>query len=77
LLLDSIDDPSNLKSKPIYFVTGTLDTVVVTGVVEKNQQFFKHYGSNTNLQILTGFSFIHSFILFFSHPEINPKIKNE
>lgn len=52
--MDSIDSTSNLKNKNIFLVSGSKDTVVVTGVVQKSQSFFKHYGSNVNLKIIQG-----------------------
>jgi len=48
-----IDNPSYLSSARIYLYSGTKDTVVVPGVVQKAQQYFQKYVSAVNITFVS------------------------
>jgi poly(3-hydroxybutyrate) depolymerase len=41
-----IDSPSNLEDQPVYLWSGRLDTVVVQGVTNAVEAYYKHFGAN-------------------------------
>jgi len=47
--VDSIDDPTNLANSKVYLYSGTLDTVVVPGVVQKLLTYYSTYISSSNI----------------------------
>jgi len=43
---NSIDSPANLQGSKVYLFSGTQDTVVVPGVMQKCLQYYQNYGAN-------------------------------
>mmetsp|Transcript_7685 Transcript_7685/g.10604 ORF Transcript_7685/g.10604 Transcript_7685/m.10604 type:complete len:334 (-) Transcript_7685:72-1073(-) len=58
----TIDAPSNLKNHKVWIFSGTADTVVQTGVVEKLQQYYEHYTEDVNIQTVYNIPAEHSFV---------------
>lgn len=42
----TIDNPSNMKTRPIWVFSGARDSIVVPGVVEKASEYYKHFSNN-------------------------------
>eukprot|EP00055_Hartaetosiga_balthica_P016898 m.109653 g.109653 ORF g.109653 m.109653 type:complete len:326 (-) comp9205_c0_seq1:1296-2273(-) len=43
---DTIDNPENMKKSNVWLYTGSLDSVVVPGVVQKTFDYYNGYGAN-------------------------------
>jgi len=58
----SIDDPTNLQNQKVWLYSGTQDSVVVPGVVQKLQQYYQLYVNSENIATEFNISSEHSFV---------------
>jgi len=58
----SIDNPTNLQNQKVWLYSGTADTVVVQGVVQKLQQYYELYVNPSNIVTQFNISSEHSFV---------------
>ena len=59
LTTHTIDNPSNLKHSPVWLFSGTSDTEVVQGVMDKLDGYYKHYGSD--IRYVNSYAAEHAF----------------
>lgn len=50
------DSPSNLQSSRIWLFSGASDTIVVPGVVKKNEAFFRQYVPENSIKAIYGYN---------------------
>jgi len=58
----TIDKTSNLENSKVWLYSGTKDTVVVQGVMEKLLEYYQHYISNDNIKTVFNIPSEHSFV---------------
>jgi hypothetical protein len=70
--LDSIDSTSYLKQAKVWLYTGTQDTVVVSGVVEKSLAYYQHYVPQDQISFINNYPSEHAWITGEPNPYGNP-----
>lgn len=69
LTTHTIANPSHMKDQPVWLFSGTKDTVVKQGVVDKLQGYYSHYGAN--IKYVNSYASEHAF------PTDLPENKNQ
>lgn len=77
--LSSIDNPSFLANSRVWIFSGTKDTTVVSGVVQKTFEYYQHYVPTNNVTFVNNLPAAHAWVTdfygntcgYFGSPYIN------